>query len=181
MSDQGNIKSGVGGLTEEQIKALEEKLKQMSPEELKAFQKQQCIFCQIVAGRVASKKVYEDNVCIAILDINPANPGHLLLLPKEHYPIMPLVPKEELEHMGKVAKHLSHCLLKSLKAEGVSMFIANGVAAGQRAQHFMIHLIPRKEGDGVGLEIPMRELKKEQLAEIEKRLKGKMKAMHEKK
>ena len=89
-------------LSEEELKALEEKLKQMSPEELKAFQKQQCIFCQIVAGKVSSKKVYEDNICIAILDINPANPGHLLVLPKEHYPIMPLIPEEELKHIGKV-------------------------------------------------------------------------------
>ncbi len=158
-------------LSEEELKALEEKLKQMSPEELKAFQKQQCIFCQIVAGKVSSRKVYEDDICIAVLDINPANPGHLLVLPKEHYPIMPLVPKEELEHIGRVVKHLSHCLLKTLKAEGVSIFIANGAAAGQRAQHFMIHLIPRKRGDGVGLEIPMKEFGKEQLAEIERRLK----------
>ena len=158
-------------LSEEELKALEEKLKQMSPEELKAFQKQQCIFCQIVAGKVSSRKVYEDNICIAILDINPANPGHLLVLPKEHYPIMPLIPEEELKHIGKVVKHISHCLLKTMKADGTSIFIANGIAAGQRAQHFMIHIIPRKQGDGINLEIPMKEIKKEQLAEIEKRIK----------
>jgi len=158
-------------LSEEELKALEEKLKQMSPEELKAFQKQQCIFCQIVAGKVSSRKVYEDNICIAILDINPANPGHLLVLPKEHYPIMPIIPEEELKHIGKVVKYISRCLLKTMKADGTSIFIANGIAAGQRAQHFMIHIIPRKQNDGINLEIPMKEIKKEQLAEIEKRIK----------
>ncbi len=69
-------------MSEEQVAELQEKIKNMSPEELKEFQKQQCIFCQIISGKVASKKIYEDEKCIAILDINPANPGHLLLMPK---------------------------------------------------------------------------------------------------
>ena len=66
-------------MTEEQMKALQEKLSKMSPEELKEYQKQQCIFCQIVSGKVQSKKIYEDDKCLAILDKNPANPGHVLL------------------------------------------------------------------------------------------------------
>ena len=61
----------------------EEDLKNMSPEEIQELQKQQCIFCHIVSGKVASRKVYEDDSVIAILDIHPANPGHVLLLPKE--------------------------------------------------------------------------------------------------
>ena len=73
---------------------LKEKVKNMSPEELRKFQKEQCIFCHIIKGDVQSRKVYEDEVCIAILDINPANPGHLLLLPKEHYAIMPQITDE---------------------------------------------------------------------------------------
>jgi histidine triad (HIT) family protein len=140
-------------MTEEQVKALQEKLKKMSPEELKEFQKQQCIFCKIAAGQVASKKIYEDDRCIAILDINPANPGHVLLMPKEHYAIMPMMPEELLGHLARIAKGLSHVLLNSLKTEGTNIFIANGTAAGQRSQHFMIHIIPRKENDKVGIEI----------------------------
>ena len=71
-------------MTPEQAKQLQERLSKMSPEELKAYQKQQCIFCQIIEGKVQSKKIFEDEHSIAILDINPANPGHTLLLPKEH-------------------------------------------------------------------------------------------------
>ncbi len=67
-------------MTPEQAEAMQEKLKQMSPEELKDFQKKQCIFCQIIDGKVASKKIYEDDKMIAILDINPAAKGHVLLL-----------------------------------------------------------------------------------------------------
>ena len=141
-------------MSPEQVKALKEKIEKMSPEELKEFQKQQCIFCHIIAGKVASKKVYEDDVCLAILDINPANPGHVVLMPKEHYPIMQIIPSEELAHISMVAKALSHVMLNSLKAKGTNIMIANGIAAGQRAQHFMLHIIPRKEGDNIGMELP---------------------------
>lgn len=157
-------------LTEEQRKELEEKLKNMSPEELKEFQKQQCIFCQIISGKVPSKKIYEDEGCIAVLDINPAAKGHLLLLPKEHYAIMPQVPEQEINHLFIVAKKLSQVLLRELKVSGTNVFIANGLAAGQRAQHFMIHVIPRKEGDGV-LEI------EEKL--VDKEMGGKVKSLVE--
>lgn len=115
-------------------------------------QKQNCIFCHIVSGKVATKKVYEDDKCLAILDINPANPGHVLLLPKEHYAIMPLVPEDLIGHMFIVAKHISQAQLKALKAQGTTIMAANGMVAGQRAPHFMIHIIPRKEGDDVGFE-----------------------------
>jgi histidine triad (HIT) family protein len=161
-------------MTEEQAKALQEKLKNMSPEELKEFQKKQCIFCQIVSGKVASKKIYEDDVCLAILDINPANPGHVLLMPKDHYPIMPMIPDDELAHLSMVAKALSHIMLKALKVQGVNIFIANGTAAGQRAQHFMLHVIPRKEGDKLPLDIPQKEVSDKELIEIKKAIQEKV-------
>ncbi len=135
--------------TEEQRKQWEEKIKNMSPEELQELQRQQCIFCQIITGKIPSKKVYEDTTCLAILDINPAAKGHILLLPKEHYAIMPQVPEKVLGHLSIVTKNLSQVILKILRADGATVFIANGAAAGQRAQHFMIHLIPRKSGDGI--------------------------------
>jgi len=136
-------------MTDEQRKALEEKIKNMSPEELKEFQKQQCIFCQIITGKIPSKKVYSDDKCIAVMDINPASKGHLLIMPKEHYAIMPQMPDKEIGHLFLVSKYLSQILLKSLKVSGTNVFVANGGVAGQRAQHFMLHLIPRKEGDKV--------------------------------
>ena len=134
-------------MTPEQQKELQERIKNMSPEELQEFQKQQCIFCQIIAGKVPAKKVYEDDKCVAVLDINPAAKGHLLLLPKEHYGIMPQIPEPILAHLAVASKHLSQLLLKSLRVDGTTIFVANGLAAGQKAQHFMIHLIPRKEDD----------------------------------
>ena len=136
-------------LSDEQRKALEEKIKNMSPEELKEFQKQQCIFCQIIAGKVPSKKVYDDEKCIAVMDINPAIRGHILVIPKEHYAIMPQIPEKEVGHFFLVAKYLSQMVLKVLRVGGTNIFVANGLAAGQRSQQFMLHVIPRKEGDGL--------------------------------
>ncbi len=152
-------------MTPEQRKELEEKIKNMSPEELKEFQKQQCIFCQIISGKIPSKKVYEDDKVIAVLDVNPAAIGHVLLLPKEHYAIMPQIPDSELSYLFTLAKHISQSMLRALKVEGTNLFVANGLAAGQKAQHFMIHIIPRKEGDEV-LKLP------EHLVPLEKREKA---------
>jgi histidine triad (HIT) family protein len=149
----------------------EEKMKNMSPEQLKDYQKQNCIFCQIISGKVQSKRIYEDERCIAILDINPANPGHILLLPKEHYAVMPQIPEHDIGHLFNVSKALSSCILKGLKVTGTNIFIANGVAAGQRAQHFMIHIIPRKENDGISsLRIPQRQIPDSDLEIIRKRM-----------
>ena len=61
----------------------------MSPEQIMELQKQKCPFCQIVAGKIPSKTIYEDDKVLAILDINPIAKGHVLVMPKEHYPIMP--------------------------------------------------------------------------------------------
>jgi len=143
-------------ISPEQLKALQEKIKQMSPEELKEFQKKQCIFCQIIAGKIQAKKIYEDDTVTAILDINPANPGHVLLLTKEHYSIMPQLPEDEIAYVFMVAKAISNSMLRSIDAQGTNIIVANGIAAGQRAQHFIVHIIPRKENDNLNFILPQK-------------------------
>ena len=157
-------------ISQEQLKALQEKIKQMSPEELKEFQKKQCIFCQIVAGKVQARKVYEDDKVIAILDINPANPGHILLLTKEHYSIMPQIPDDELSYVFMVAKALSNSMLRSIDAQGTNIIVANGIAAGQRAQHFIAHIIPRKDNDGVNFVLPQKTMEEKEIEAVGNKL-----------
>ena len=157
-------------MSPEQIKALQEKIKNMSPEELKEFQKKQCIFCQIIGGKVQSKKVYDDETVIAVLDVNPANPGHILIMPKEHYSIMPQIPEEEIGHIFLVAKSLSNTSLRALEVQGSNIIVANGVVAGQRAQHFMVHLIPRKENDNLNFQVPQKTISEQELQKIRKTL-----------
>jgi histidine triad (HIT) family protein len=150
---------------------LPENLDNMSQDELMDYQKKKCIFCNIISGKVQSKKVYEDDKCIAILDINPANPGHVLILPKEHYAILPQMPENIVGHLFVVAKAFSGVILKGLKVGGSTIFVANGVLAGQRAQHFMLHVIPRKESDGLDiLNIPQRQVSDSDLLEVQKRV-----------
>ena len=157
-------------ISPEQLKALQEKIKQMSPEELKEFQKKQCIFCQIVAGNVQSRKVYEDDKVIGVLDINPANPGHTLVVTKEHYSIMPQIPDDEVAHVFTVVKSLSNSMLRAIDAQGTNIVVANGVVAGQRAQHFMAHIIPRKENDGINFVLPQKTMEQNEIEEIGNRL-----------
>jgi len=143
----------------------------MTPEQMAALAKQQCIFCQIASGKVASRKIYEDEKVVGVLDINPANPGHVLLITKEHYVVMPQIPDDVVAHIGMVAKGISHALLRALKAQGTTIFAANGVAAGQRAQHFMLHIIPRMENDGIGIEPPEHKISAADYKKILKALK----------
>lgn len=136
---------------------------------------EQCIFCKIVKGDIESKKVYEDDELIAILDINPSSKGHLLIMPKKHYPIMPLIPPKTFKHLAIKIKELSYTLRQSLICQGTTLFIANGAAAGQQSNHFMFHLIPRENNDGLS----NFEIKEEEISQddIKDALKSNFKSM----
>jgi histidine triad (HIT) family protein len=148
----------------------EEDIRNMSPEQLRQLQKQQCIFCAIIARRVQARIVYEDEQVMGVLDINPANPGHVLLMPKEHYAVSPQMPDDLVAYMGMIAKGLSKAMLRALGAQGATILAANGVAAGQRASHFMMHVIPRREGDSVGIAPAQGQIGEEQLVKLTSQL-----------
>jgi histidine triad (HIT) family protein len=114
---------------------------------------QQCIFCKIANGEIPSYEVYSDNKCMAFLDINPATKGHVLLIPKEHFSLMPLIPDDLAAHLGQVAKHIAMKAMKTFDAIGVNIFVANGAVAGQNAPHVIIHIIPRYNGDDINLKL----------------------------
>ena len=133
---------------------------------------QQCIFCQIIEGAVPSMKIYEDEAVLAILDIKPAAPGHLLIIPKQHVMVMPQLQPEAVAHLGQVAKNLSKALLQVFRCQGTTLFIANGAAAGQRAPHFLMHLIPRFIDDGLEFQLEEQEVQEEFLHKLMRRLGG---------
>ena len=124
---------------------------ELSPEQQAQLeeQKKQCIFCKIVSGEMESKQVYKDDLMMGILDINPCVPGHTLLLPKEHYPIMPFLPPKLFKHMFGLMPKLIGALKKAMISTGANVFIANGGVAGQQSPHFLVHLLPRETGDGI--------------------------------
>lgn len=128
--------------------------------------KQNCIFCKIVNKEMNSSIIFEDELSIAILDINPAENGHILLMPKEHYMLMHMVPDHTLGHLSVVSKYLSELLIESLNCEDVSIFIANGSAAGQQSQHFMIHLIPKYKSSDKRFDISGEKVSQQELDKI---------------
>ncbi|MBN1175051.1 HIT domain-containing protein [Candidatus Woesearchaeota archaeon] len=119
----------------------------MSPEEIAQLQKDNCIFCKIIRGEIPSKKVYEDDNVVAILDINPARKGHVLVMPKEHFPILPLIPPKIFDKIFLATKIIAHGIRKAMLVNETTIFIANGAVAGQQSPHFLFHIFPRDKGD----------------------------------
>ncbi|MEM4576429.1 MAG: HIT domain-containing protein [Candidatus Nezhaarchaeales archaeon] len=115
-----------------------------------------CIFCKIVAGAEKAVKVYEDNVCMAIMDIAPVNKGHLLVIPKKHYGTVLEMPFDEVAHVFGVACLIAKAAKKALGAEGINILQNNGRAAWQHVFHVHVHVIPRWSGDLLNLYWPAR-------------------------
>lgn len=146
-----------------------DELKNMTPEEILELQKKNCIFCRIIAKEIPSYEIYSDDKVTVILDINPANEGHCLILPKTHYQILPQIPDEMIGYMFKIAKNTSRAFLKALGVKGTTVFIANGAIAGQKAPHFMIHVVPRKPGDLL-FTIPKHGIEEEKIKDMREKL-----------
>lgn len=158
-------------LTEEQVKAIQEKLKKMSPEELDELIKQQCVFCKIASGAVESKVVYSDDNVMAALDVQPANPGHVLIFPKKHYSIIQQMPDAEVARLFALVKYVSGAVFEATGAEGTNVMVASGAVAGQRAPHVLVHVIPRFEKDGMPQQWwEPKKIKDEQMGEIAKKI-----------
>lgn len=140
--------------------------------------KQNCIFCKIASREVPSKIVYEDDIAMAILDIGPATTGHLLLFPKEHYMLMPMVPDEVLGRLGVLARYLSELLVEAFDADDVTLFVANGAAAGQQVQHFMYHLIPQYKDQNVSFSTKGNKIAQSQLQALSAGIKERLNALN---
>lgn len=107
-----------------------------------------CIFCKIISGEIPSFKIYENEKILAFLDINPVNPGHTLVIPKDHYYNFSDTPEEVLCELIKVTKKIAPAVLKGAGAESFNLTINNGAEAGQVVPHTHFHIVPRFNGDG---------------------------------
>lgn len=108
----------------------------------------ECIFCKIVSKEIPANIFYEDDFSIAMLDINPVNIGHALVVPKEHYENIFDLPKELAAKLSVVSKKLATAIKEGLNADGINITSNNGLAAGQLVFHAHTHIIPRYNGDG---------------------------------
>ena len=111
----------------------------------------ECIFCAIVDGKIPSAKVYENDHVFAFMDIAPANPGHLLIIPKQHYRNIFDMPVDVGSKIMEAAVLLANAIKDTLKPDGLNLFQSNEPAAFQTVFHFHLHLIPRWEKDPLRL------------------------------
>jgi histidine triad (HIT) family protein len=102
-----------------------------------------CIFCEIVSGRIPSIRVYEDQDFIALMDINPVSPGHLLIITREHFATTQDVPDKYLAKALPLAKRLAEAALIGVGAKAFNIVINNGKESGQLVPHWHLHVIPR--------------------------------------
>jgi histidine triad (HIT) family protein len=110
-----------------------------------------CLFCKILAGEIPATIVDEDERTIAFMDINPANRGHALVIPRAHSSDLLSIEPEDLRAVALASKRLAERAKERLSADGVNLVNSCGASAWQTVFHFHMHVIPRYEGDPLRL------------------------------
>lgn len=130
-----------------------------------------CIFCKIIAGEIPCDKIYEDTQVIAFLDIHPNNPGHALIVPKEHFENLLETPAHVAEALMVAVQLLAPRITAAVKATGFNVGINTGASSGQMVMHTHVHIIPRFEGDGL-VHWPTKEMSGDELKVISEKICG---------
>lgn len=99
-----------------------------------------CIFCKIISGEIPCMKVYEDDLVLAFLDVNPDSDGHTLIIPKNHYKDIFDIPTNTLSHIYDVAQKIMKELEEKLNCNGFSLLQNNGSV--QEVKHYHLHIKP---------------------------------------
>ncbi len=111
----------------------------------------ECIFCKIATGEIPANKVYEDEHVLAFLDIRPVNPGHTLVIPKDHFENIYTLPDETMARLGLAVKKVALAVKHGMDADGINLAMNNEAPAGQVIFHAHVHVIPRIAEDGLKL------------------------------
>lgn len=113
-----------------------------------------CIFCELIHGGGEVSICYEDGESIAFMDIQPVNPGHVLVVPRDHYESLNDVPPELAMHLFDVALRLGPIVRRLTGSDDLNIVVNSGEAAGQNVFHYHVHLIPRRADDGFDVPLP---------------------------
>ena len=130
-----------------------------------------CIFCKIIKGEIPSAKIYEDKQILGFLDINPANKGHALVIPKKHYETLNNMPEKETMKLIQIIQKVSQKIEKTLNPEGYNILMSNKPAAEQVIPHAHIHIIPRYTTDPFKLTWTHVRYEPEEIQQLAKKLK----------
>jgi histidine triad (HIT) family protein len=110
-----------------------------------------CLFCEIAEHRIPAHTVYEDEYCVAFLDVRPSAPGHTLLIPKTHAPRIEDLTPEQSSALFTVLHKILTPIKDAVGAEATTIGVNNGPGSGQEIPHVHIHVLPRSRGDHGGV------------------------------
>ncbi|MFL5908123.1 MAG: HIT family protein [Solirubrobacterales bacterium] len=131
-----------------------------------------CLFCAIIAGSIPSQTIDSDDRTVAFMDINPATPGHALVVPRVHSADLMEIEEEDLTASVLAAQRLARRMKEVLDADGIDLINACGAAAWQTVFHFHIHVVPRYEDDPLKLPWVPEAGDADEIARIAERLRG---------
>lgn len=115
-----------------------------------------CVFCRIVAGQIPATVVHEDEHTLAFMDIGQVNPGHVLVASKSHAADIFAIDEQLAGAFFRATARVARAVNRAFAPQGVTLYQANGKAAGQTVFHFHVHVVPRYEGDGIDLAWPVK-------------------------
>lgn len=138
-----------------------------------------CIFCDIIKGSAPASVVYADEKVTAMMDIQPVNPGHVLVIPNTHATYLSELDQETGGHLFKIAMRIATAVRRSgVRCEGVNLFLADGQVAGQEIFHVHLHVFPRFVGDGFGFKFGPNYGRRPSREELDETAKKIREAMH---
>jgi len=124
----------------------------------------ECETCEFIKNN--GLKLIEDEHIVAYMSPRPMAKGHMIVVPKNHYPIFENIPDELVAHIFSVVNKLSTIAFETLGCQGTNILINNGLSAGQIGAHFQVNIIPRKENDGLNLEWQPKKQSEDEFAKI---------------
>jgi histidine triad (HIT) family protein len=133
-----------------------------------------CVFCRIVAKEIPATVVHEDEHTLAFMDIGQVNPGHVLVALKKHAENLFALEDAQAGAVFRSAARVARAIRGAFEPQGLSVYQANGAAAGQTVFHLHIHLVPRYEGDGMALTWPVKNPPREKLVEYAEKIRAKL-------
>ena len=133
-----------------------------------------CVFCKIVAGQIPSTRVHEDEHTLAFMDLGQVNPGHVLVAVKKHAANLFELDDVQAAAVGRSCTRVARAIRDAFAPAGLSVYQANGKAAGQTVFHYHVHLLPRHEADGMELTWPVKNPPREKLAEYAETIRAKL-------
>ncbi|QIJ66070.1 HIT domain-containing protein [Streptomyces sp. JB150] len=106
-----------------------------------------CVFCDIVAGRLHSEILFEDERTVAFLDNTAVMEGHTLVIPRRHAADLWTVSEDDAAAVMRTVHRMARLLGDALRPDGLTLFQANRPAGWQDVFHLHVHLVPRRDGD----------------------------------